>query len=94
MSGKINRKLVVIGDGACGKTCLLIVWAKEEFPEEYVPTVFENYVGQLTVDGKQVELALWDTAGAWDSSTTLPSSRASPFYPDARHTPLFIQILN
>lgn len=52
-------------DGACGKTCLLIV-SKDQFPEVYVPTVFENYVADIEVDGKQVELALWDTAGQED----------------------------
>ncbi|XP_062356384.1 transforming protein RhoA isoform X2 [Cinclus cinclus] len=40
----IRKKLVIVGDGACGKTCLLIVFSKDQFPEVYVPTVFENYV--------------------------------------------------
>lgn len=59
----IRRKLVIVGDGACGKTCLLFAFTKDEFPDKYIPTVFENYVSDIEVDGKLVELALWDTAG-------------------------------
>uniref|UniRef100_A0A8C8UCH8 Transforming protein RhoA-like n=1 Tax=Peromyscus maniculatus bairdii TaxID=230844 RepID=A0A8C8UCH8_PERMB len=54
----IRKKLVNVGDGACSKTCLLIVFSKDQFPEVYVLAVFENYVADIQVDGKQVELAL------------------------------------
>ncbi len=62
----IRKKLVIVGDGGCGKTCLLIVFTKDKFPEVYVPSRFEPYIADVEVDGKQVELALLDTPGQCD----------------------------
>ncbi|XP_061646852.1 rho-related GTP-binding protein RhoQ isoform X2 [Phyllopteryx taeniolatus] len=62
-SGTIMLKCVVVGDGAVGKTCLLMSYANDAFPEEYVPTVFDHYAVSVNVGGKQYLLGLYDTAG-------------------------------
>mmetsp|Transcript_9818 Transcript_9818/g.10890 ORF Transcript_9818/g.10890 Transcript_9818/m.10890 type:complete len:185 (-) Transcript_9818:105-659(-) len=56
-------KVVCVGDGAVGKTCLLLACKGSAFNEQYVPTVFENYIIKVTVGPTIVELSLWDTAG-------------------------------
>jgi len=60
-------KVVVIGDGAVGKTCLLISYKEKVFPSTYVPTVFNNWTKVVDVQNGdetvRVTLDLWDTAG-------------------------------
>ena len=60
------KKLIIIGDGAIGKTCLLQVFQKGEFPETYLPTVMDNDIKRMkhpTEEGKEFIMQLWDTAG-------------------------------
>ncbi|KAK4555585.1 GTP-binding protein Rho1 [Recurvomyces mirabilis] len=77
---EIRRKLVAVGDGAIGKTALLLTFSRGYFDfENYSQgTVFDNYVADVKVNGRHVELALWDTAGVEDYDRLRPLS-----YPDS-----------
>jgi small GTP-binding protein len=58
-----DLKLVAVGDGAVGKTSLLMVLNGKPFPERYVPTIFENYTQNADIVGVPYKLRIWDTAG-------------------------------
>ncbi|GAA6110942.1 rho-related GTP-binding protein RhoQ [Tachysurus ichikawai] len=66
-TGAIMLKCVVVGDGAVGKTCLLMSYANDAFPEEYVPTVFDHYAGKF-----------WDDCMTLSNAVTWPSYHARP----------------
>ncbi|KAJ1564464.1 GTP-binding protein Rho1, partial [Cladochytrium tenue] len=70
-----SRSAVVLPNNKGGKTSLLIVFTKGIFPEEYVPTVFENHVVDVHLDEYPlIQLALWDTAGQEDYNRLRPLS--------------------
>lgn len=70
----IRIKLVVVGDGAVGKTSLLIRCSTGEFPSDYLPTVFENYAAQMKFGSELIILHLWDTAGQEEYDRLRPLS--------------------
>lgn len=57
-------KLVMVGDEAVGKSCLLTGYTDNIFSSKYEPTVFVTHTAYIkNEEGDQVEIAVFDTAG-------------------------------
>ena len=65
-------KVVVVGEGAVGKTCMVMTYGKDEFPSTYSPTVVDTYETVTKIDNKEVNLEIWDTAGQADLGRVRP----------------------
>ena len=60
---QLTNVQAVVGSGGVGKSCLTIRFLKDEFSNEYDPTIEENYRKIITVDEKVVVINIVDTAG-------------------------------
>jgi len=56
-------KIVVLGEGAVGKSCLTIRYVQGTFVSEYDPTIENSYRRIATVDDQPAVLDILDTAG-------------------------------
>ncbi|GJE96231.1 Ras GTPase [Phanerochaete sordida] len=56
-------KLVVVGGGGVGKSCLTIQFIQSHFVEEYDPTIEDSYRKQCVIDDEVALLDVLDTAG-------------------------------
>ncbi|CAH2314051.1 rho-related GTP-binding -like [Pelobates cultripes] len=63
--GCLERELkcVLLGDGAVGKTSLLVSYTTNGYPTKYIPTAFDDFSAQVKVGKIPVKLQLCDTAG-------------------------------
>ncbi|KAI0014219.1 ras-domain-containing protein [Xylariaceae sp. FL0662B] len=65
MASKFLReyKLVVVGGGGVGKSCLTIQLIQSHFVDEYDPTIEDSYRKQCVIDEEVALLDVLDTAG-------------------------------
>ena len=65
-------KCVFLGDGAVGKTSLIVSYTTNGYPSEYVPTAIDTYDVVVHVDGVPVTFEMCDTPGQDDFDNLRP----------------------
>jgi len=73
MSKTWHYKLVLLGDTAVGKSCLVVRFVRDEFFEFQEPTIGAAFLTQtVTLDDTTVKFEIWDTAGQGKLKTKAP----------------------
>jgi small GTP-binding protein len=86
----INFKIILAGDEAVGKTCLIRRLIKNEFSQDYKPTLgFEILLHEMVIKDKHITFVIWDIAG----QTAFESVRRS-YYKDSRGFLLVFNLAN
>lgn len=70
----IDVKCVVVGDGAVGKTCLLMTWRDRQFPTDYIPMVIDNEINKMHYNEYTINLDTWDIGGGEEFHRIRPLS--------------------
>ncbi|KAL6057386.1 RAS1 protein [Balamuthia mandrillaris] len=63
---KNTLRVVMLGNGGVGKSCLTIAYTAGRFVEEYDPTLEDSYKKQININGKDYSIEIYDTAGQDD----------------------------
>ena len=65
-------KLVILGGGGVGKSCLTFRLVHDQFVEKYDPTIEDSYrKDNFEVDGEMVSIEILDTGGNVNIPTSI-----------------------
>ncbi|KAJ8665189.1 hypothetical protein QAD02_006851 [Eretmocerus hayati] len=63
-SNGYNFKVVLLGEGCVGKTSMVLRYVEDKFNDKHISTLQASFFKKkLNINGKRVNLAIWDTAG-------------------------------
>ncbi|XP_026206479.1 rho-related GTP-binding protein RhoG-like [Anabas testudineus] len=65
-------RCVAVGDPDIGKTNLLFTYTKKVYPKEFIPSIYDTYSTQVSVDNHTVNLELIDNSGSEDYDRLRP----------------------
>lgn len=60
----VKAKVVLLGEGAVGKTSIVLRYVENKFNDKHVQTLQASFLQKnLNISGQRIQLSIWDTAG-------------------------------